>query len=264
MKKVYIIAFLILLSRGTFAQSKVLEVGEELNYKVYFGFIQLGEVKFKLTDTYKEGGSTYYRANARLKSDKAVPIANFNFIFESEMKYDDKDKEVFSQRFYSTEFGDKYMIRTEYEFEYDSSIVTASRDSLGRLTNYQKVELSENVNYQDGLSIFYNSRLQSFSNKNYNLPIYTNEKDGSIRYSFNINADVVNTDAADYGISVVKIAGVAGFEGVMGLTGEFAGWYSNDDLRIPIKAQFNVKIGSITLELHSYKRKGWKPPKFES
>jgi hypothetical protein len=105
--------------------------------------------------------------------------------------------------------------------------------------------------------------VHSFSNKNFNVPVYINEAISSVKYSFNINRDVVSTSNIDYDISVIKVAGVADFVGVFGLTGEFVGWLSDDDYRIPIKANFNVQIGSISLELHSYKRKGWNPPKFE-
>lgn len=77
-----------------------------------------------------------------------------------------------------------------------------------------------------------------------------------------MNEDVVSTDAIDYHVAVIKIAGVADFVGLFGLTGEFISWLSADEARIPIKAQFNVSIGSISLELEKYKRTGWEPPKF--
>jgi len=49
---------------------------------------------------------------------------------------------------------------------------------------------------------------------------------------------------------------------VFGLTGGFSGQFSNDNARIPIIARMNVILGSIKVELKSWKREGWRPPKF--
>ena len=122
-------------------------------------------------------------------------------------------------------------------------------------------KLEKDKLYQDGLSLFYNARLQSLSDKTketgerYNVPVYINEKESSVRYSFNTKPENVDIDMVDYDIKCIRVAGVADFVGVFGLTGEFAGWFSDDEWRVPIKAKFNVTIGSITLELTSFKKK---------
>jgi hypothetical protein len=46
-----------------------------------------------------------------------------------------------------------------------------------------------------------------------------------------------------------------------GLGGKFQSWFSADDASIPIKAIMNVYIGNINIELKSWKRIGWTPPK---
>ena len=49
--KTYIVTILFLLMclnvEDSFSQDKVMDVGEELNYVVYYGFIKLGEVNMK-------------------------------------------------------------------------------------------------------------------------------------------------------------------------------------------------------------------------
>ncbi len=42
-------------SNEAYSQEKVLDVGEELQYEVSFGFIKLGYVKFILSNSRKEG-----------------------------------------------------------------------------------------------------------------------------------------------------------------------------------------------------------------
>jgi len=45
------------------------------------------------------------------------------------------------------------------------------------------------------------------------------------------------------------------------LSGKFEGWFSDDNAHIPIKALMNVYVGKILIELKSWKRTGWIPPK---
>jgi hypothetical protein len=266
-----VILFVLLGTTSLNAQDKVLEVGEELTYEVYFGFIKLGKVNFKVTNSYTENKEEFYTAKAEMKTYEGVPFVNVNYIFETTMQSDEQNikndksqkKEVFATAFYSTEFKKKSITRIEYDFDYDKREIKVMKETDNELNDSMNVKFDENIRYQDGLSIFYNARLQSFSNKNYNMPVFVNDKQSSLKYSFNINEDVVDIDLFDYDVKAIKIAGVADFVGVMGLTGEFAGWLSADDYRIPLKASFNVIIGSVTLELIDYKRTNWKAPKFE-
>ena len=66
----------------------------------------------------------------------------------------------------------------------------------------------------------------------------------------------------DYDISSNFVDGVSYFKAVFGLTGDFSGWFSNDAAHIPLKAKLEVEIGNVTLELKSWKRKNWSPPKY--
>ncbi|MCB0722231.1 MAG: DUF3108 domain-containing protein [Ignavibacteriae bacterium] len=264
-KLLLIIPFCLLINNG-YSQEKVMEVGEELKYKVYFGFIPLGEVTFKVNTTYAENGKNHYTAKAQIKSLDDIPFVNVNYIFESVMVLDevDKEKKIYSDKFTSSEFKEKTITATQYDFNYKEKYIKVQMDKDGmEVQDFRKVPIDSNTYFQDGLSLFYDARIHSFANKNFNVPVFINEQISSVKYSFNINQDVTSTGNIDYDVSVIKVAGVADFVGVFGLTGEFVGWLSNDDLRIPIKANFNVQIGSISLELYSYKRKGWNPPKFE-
>jgi len=263
LKKISLIILFLFLSVNLFAQSKVLDAGEELKYEVYFGFIKLGEVKMKMTSIEnEEGGKKTCNAIAYIKSYDGIPFVTLNNIFESEM--DLVKDQLYSAKFYSTEFKDKTIQKTDYRFNYDSGKVKVIREIDNKIENSGTINFNKGIKFQDGLSLFYTARMNSFANKNYNVPIFINEGQSSVKYSFNINKDVVSVNSVDYDISVIKVAGVADFTGVFGLTGEFVGWFSDDEYRVPIKAQLNVLIGSITLELASYKKKNWKPPLFKN
>lgn len=247
-------------SKNLYSQEKILEVGEVLVYEVYYGFIKLGKVDFSVTDTYTEDNKKYYTAIAKIKSYEGVPFVELNYIFSTVMNYD--KKEIFTTKFYSTEFKKKSITNIIYDFDYTGGEILIEKETDGNIELESKVTIPENKKYQDGLSLFYNARMQSFENKNYNIPVFINEKDSYVKYSFNLLPDEITIDKFDYDVAVVKIAGSAGFTGVFGLSGEFAAFLSADEFRIPIKAQFNVLIGSVTLELIDYKRKNWVAPRF--
>jgi hypothetical protein len=244
---------------NSFADNKMLEVGEELVYKVYYGFIKLGEVKFKISSY--DANSKKYTTTAELKNYEALPLVKINYFFESTM-INIKDS-VYSYRFYSSEFKEKDINHIDYTFDYDKGIIIAKSDKNFQGEERKEIKIDANKRFQDGLSLFYNARIHSLVNKNYIVPVYINAQESTVNYSFNMNKDVVSSDLKSYDMSAIKILGTAHFKGVFGLTGEFVGWLSDDDARVPLKAKFNVSIGSVTLELTSYKKKNWSPPVYD-
>ncbi|MCI0473399.1 MAG: DUF3108 domain-containing protein [Ignavibacteria bacterium] len=267
MKKIVLILFLILLSRPSVSDDKILEVGEELNYTVYYGFIKLGEVKFKITGKSREDKKDLYTSVASIKSFDAIPLVNINYIFESIMYFE--KNEVHSVKFTATEFKEKSITNIYYTFDYDEQVIETLKEVDGNREIESKISINSKKMYQDGLSLYYSARMQSlpekinFGKTRFNVPVYINEKESSVKYSFNSKPEPVDIDMVDFAVKCIKVAGVADFVGVFGLTGEFAGWFTDDDSRVPVKAKFNVTIGSITLELTSYKKKNWKIPAYQ-
>lgn len=239
------------------SQSRVLSEGEELNYIVYYGFIKLGEVKMKVTGKFSEKEKNIFTAKASMKSYKGIPFVSLNSMFESDIVFD--GKEMYSRRFKATEYNDEGEITIEYKFNYDSQFVYVHKVNKGKVERDDIIHFNKNVKFQDGLSLFYSSRLNSFSAENFLIPVFMNEAETSVNYYFSAKAEEISLSVLDDDVSAVKCNGVANFTGVFGLSGEFAGWFSNDDERVPLKSQMNVIIGNVTLELDTYKRTGWKP-----
>jgi hypothetical protein len=259
LKKLKYILFVFLIYCNSFAQPKMLEVGEELTYKVYYGFIKLGEVRFKISGY--DATTKKYTATAELKNYEALPLIKINYFFESTMI--SKGDSLYSRRFYSSEFKEKDINHIDYTFDYEKGIIIAKNDKNFQNEEKNEIKIDANKRFQDGLSLFYDARVHSLVNKNYIVPVYINGQESSVNYSFNMNKDVVSSDLKSYDMSAIKIIGTAHFKGVFGLTGEFVGWLSDDDARVPLKAKFNVSIGSVTLELTSYKKKLWSPPVYD-
>jgi hypothetical protein len=236
--------------------ASVLVEGEELVYNVRYGFIDLGQVKIMTHERIQKAGYTAYNGEAVIRSYKGVPFVDLHAEYQSVV-----DTVGFSRQFVgkSRENGDWEVSRYFFEYERDRVVMetggehhTERRDTLA-LESY----------YHDGLSLFFYARDQLFSGRRMTIPTLVREKKGMTEINFKMERSSVQNDFIDYPVDVIGFDGTAGFVGVFGLTGDFEGWFSNDDARVPIMANMKVIIGSVTIELVSWKRPGWTPPQGE-
>ncbi len=256
--KLLIIFFIFFFTGSLYSQESIFSEGEELNYLVYYGFIKLGEVKMKVTGKQSVNGTSVYTATSEMKSFKGIPFVNLNSSYYSEMVWN--GNELFTIRFKATDHKeDGAVINTEYVFNYDSNFVHVRKLNNGKTEKDENIKFNPNIKFQDGLSLFYRARLNSFREETYQVPVFMNEAETSVNYYFSTTRDEISVSLFDDDINCIRCNGVANFEGIFGLTGEFVGWFSDDNARVPLKSQLNVVIGNITLELDSYKRKGWSP-----
>lgn len=243
------------LNTKNISTSKQILVGEDLLYVVkYLGFA-IGEVRLKITDKKIVGTDTIYSSIAHINSYRGLPFVNLHQIYES--KFNQHEIPVF---FRGTVFGDDSTF-TDYTFK-KNNLVHVKRgklnsseiwvDSTGYLKN----------NHQDGLSLFYFARMRTGQDTTYNVPCFVNEKSEKTVINYYPKNVDISIDAVDYDIDCVMLDGHTEFISLFGLTGNFEGWFSNDNRAIPIIAKMHVIIGSIKLELIEWNKKEWMPPKF--
>ncbi|HQY22027.1 MAG TPA: DUF3108 domain-containing protein [Ignavibacteria bacterium] len=268
LRRSFISAILIIgiIANEAFSQDNVFETGEELKYEISYGFIKLGYMKFVLTNTKKTGKKTFYNARLEVKTYPEVPFITVNDIFETEMEFsevEEKDEEeLFSNKFYETNFRNRSITRQDCRFNYKKYMVKYSKETDGDLEIDKEIPIKEHIRYRDELSWMYEYRLNSFTNKNYNIPVFSEGEGSSVRYSYNVNKTVIKIEKTNYEIAVIKMEGTSDFTGVFGFKGEFLVLLSDDDYRVPIKAYFNSSLGNVVLELIEYKKAKWTPPPF--
>ncbi len=256
-----ILTFVFLLVQCSDAQEKVLDVGEELKYEVSFGFIKLGFLKYNLTASHKDGKKIVYNARLEIKTYPEVPFVKLNDIMESEMELD--DNKLYTDQFFETNFREKSISRTDCRFDYKKNKIKLKKETDGITERDISIDIKdEDTRFRDELTWQYDARLNSFSNKNYIIPVFNNGEESSVRYSYNFNKSVIRIEKVPYEISVIKMEGTSDYTGFFGFKGEFLILLSDDDYRIPIKAYFNSTLGNVVLELISYKRDKWTPPAF--
>ncbi len=239
------------------SSEKKLEVGEELVYVVKYSVMRLGEIKIRVTDKKEIGGKGYYSAIADIDSYPSIPFVHLHQVYETTMTPD----------FYSTFFRglikhDDYTSYTEYFFDYKHSKVRVREGKVNEKEPWIDTTGNIDKEYQDGLSILFYARMNSGKRKKEEVPVFMNEKKVTTDIDFDGEREGVSIDAVDYDVDCVHLEGEANFISIFGLTGHFEGWFSNDEAAIPIKAKMNVILGNITLELKSWKRNGWQPPKY--
>jgi hypothetical protein len=245
---------------------KVLDIGELLKYEISYGFIKLGEVTFTLSNKRKEGKNWIYNAKFQIKTYPEIPFVKVNQIMETEMELEENEDswELYSRKFYDTRFAEKSISRTEYSFDYKSRVLKVLSETDNVIDKEQVIAIGDNIRYKDRIAWQYNCRMHSFTNRNFNVPVFINDEATSIRYSYNANKTVVNIEKFDYDISVIKLEGTADYTGFFGFTGEFLIMYSADDFRVPIKLFFNSSLGQIVWELKDFKKRNWSPPRYFS
>ncbi|RPI14048.1 MAG: DUF3108 domain-containing protein [Ignavibacteriae bacterium] len=252
-----VLVLLLVISNVTFSQKEVFYDGEELFYDVYYSFINIGWVKINTSKS--KDNKNVYVSTAVMRSNEALPFVSASYDFRSEMEV--VDNAIRPLHFEAKEYnGSSYSYLT-YNFDYDSSIVGIKKIGFnGNIEYEKKLELGEN--YQDGLSIFYYSRFSFFKNDSKVVPVLFNQDLTNLTLNFDANKTDASIGQVDYDVSSHYLTGNTDYELVFGLTGDFSGWFTNDKASVPIKANLQVKIGNITLELKDWKRGSWRPPEF--
>lgn len=251
-----LLLFLVSGSSMVLSQEQVFVENEELNYVVSYGFIELGEVKIKINTFSQKNGTKRLTASCDMKSYSGIPLVELDSRFESDMIF--TGGELYSKEFRAVDRKKEGVVEIRYVFEYDSGYVSVKKKFRGVTEIDKNMEFDRNLRFQDGLSLFYLSRLNSFETKSRQIPVFMNESEATVNYYFSAVPEEVELDEIGIEVNSIKCAGTANFVGVFGLTGEFAGWFSNDYARVPVMAKMNVLIGNVTLELKSYSRKGWR------
>ncbi len=232
------------------------QIGEELTYNVSYSHIDIGQVRIKLVDKTSANGRTSYKAMAYIDSYKGLPFVDLHSIYE-----DAFDASVYSVWFRSRLKEDQAWRSFVYQFDYGRHVMSIEQRMWGAETLISRDSLRLDTLYQDGLSLFYLARTLVMDHQHAMIPVVVNERKGNTTIDFTVEHTAEEIDAVDYPVDVVHFTGEAGFVGILGLTGGFEGWFSNDAARVPIIAKMKVILGSVRIELLSWKREGWSPPR---
>ena len=103
--------------------------------------------------------------------------------------------------------------------------------------------------FVDGLAIAFLPRLYIHTVSTLEVPTVLYGKVGTTTYEFTNNRTTEDIDALEDPVKVVEVRGSTTAVGIYGMTGDFTGWFSDDDAAVPIKGKLKVLLGSVTVEL---------------
>lgn len=236
--------------------SSILQPGEELVYRVSYLNVTLGTVKTVVQPFTMLDGRRVGKIKVIINSHPNIPFVSLNSTYESWVD----TSATYSYKFNSnTAMGDGTWDFDQYLFDYD-----AKKASIEKYRNKVKIANKDFViqkRYNDGSSLLYAARALLRTNKNYRMRCVIMNDTVNTIINYEGKREDVEIDASDYPVRTLYFAGDADWTGVYGLTGRFEGWFSDDEACIPIKAKMRVYVGSVTLELVSWKRNNWQPPK---
>lgn len=242
-------------------QSQMLEVGEELEYKVSYSFFNIGTIRTQIVGKEQRGGRTVYKTRALIDSNPSLDwLVSLHIQFYSEM-----DGGVYSYSWVEDDSSKNGVIFKRFRFDYDTKKAFLEK---GRKlpSGERKVDSTETIvitdQCQDGLSLFYYAREHVLEKSQIRVPTLIENKLVYTYINFMNRHEDADIDVVDYPVDVVAFDGKADYVGIFGLTGGFRGWFSNDQAKVPIVARMNVILGSIKIQLQKWNRPGWQPPKY--
>ncbi len=233
--------------------STILQAGDEFVYEVSWTWIKLGTIRLHTLPG--------RRAEAHIDSYEGLPFVDLHSVDFSLM-----DSLLFSRGSVSMQKQKSGWKGLNYLCDFPQHRViieeVLANDPAGepyQRTPRDTIHLS-NPSFVDGLSIAFFPRRFMQGISTLTIPTILYGKLGETTFNFTGNHTTESIDALDNPVRVVELTGNTTVVGIYGMTGDFKGWFSDDDAAVPIKGKLKVLIGNVTVELIQWNRKGWTPP----
>ncbi|MBK7033117.1 MAG: DUF3108 domain-containing protein [Ignavibacteria bacterium] len=230
--------------------------GEELTYRVSYLNITLGTIKTIVEPFTTYNGKKAVKVKVYIDSHPNIPFVSLHAVYESWMD---------STSSYSNKFTANTMVEEnkwefdQYIFDYDKKKIFADKFRDKQKIGSKTFDIKKR--YNDGSSLLFAARSLLNVKKSLRLPTVIMDDTVNTVINFNGTKEAINIDASSYPVKTVFFSGDANWTGIYGLSGRFEGWFSDDEARVPIKATIKLYVGSATIELQSWRRGKWQPPK---
>lgn len=221
--------------------SNAFGIGEELNYKVKYGFITCGSAVLKVTDTNKKFGNK----SALQLTANGRTAGSFDVFYKVRNRYDSYISQATLKPYLFTENIKENNYRRNAYVNFD-------REKNSVNTNKGVYDVPQNT--LDIISAFYFARCIDFKDfrqgKKFDLSYYMEDKVHSMTVEY-IGKEKIKTDAGTFEALKFSPSLVEGR--VFKEDSKMFLWVSNDLNRIPLRVQVEILVGSIVIELTDYK-----------
>ncbi len=245
-----LVALLVCFSLSANAQTRrsVFQSGEQLVYKVKFGFIKLGTLVIKT-----DGPAGTNKVNARMQFWTAeVPFLDTHDNIQDVIDTHAVHLVRFEEH---SRNGDK---KTNKTFMYDdvAKTLTYSDDNVSN-------EVTSDVRpFNDALTLFFNLRTWSASGQSYSFAMRGKDGEKSVSAHFTkLESDQDSPGTGDNSVKTRVVEGQAdmGSSSPLGANGKFTMYVTEDAAAIPVRIDMKIAVGSISIVLDQVQRAGWTP-----
>jgi len=228
------------------------QIGEELTYKVSWGFIRLGTLQLSILDTVQIDGMKAYHTRLSIDSNPWLFFVNMHSTFNSYLL-----ENSYPLLLICEEEIDNEEYHSRYEFDYENSEIIVHHEGIENPDKTIDKSLPLNKKLQDGMSIIYYARANCYREKSEHLVVFYAAQEGTLEIKFSSQTESIEVSFTDGNMSAYYINGEAHFKAIAGFGGNYEGWFSLDEQRVPLAARMEVFVGSVYLELEEYRN--WHP-----
>jgi hypothetical protein len=233
--------------------TSILADEEEYVYEVSWSMFKLGTIRLKTFPN--------LHAEAYVDSYQGLPFVDLHAI-----QYCVMDSLLYSRGSHSLEKKGEQWWGLEYLYDFQAKTIMVdetyqSQPNAPPTSRARKDTIRlHDMQFIDGLSIGIFPRRFVHTSQTVKVPTILNGKLGNTTFYFNGKVVEEEIDALDRPVRVVKVEANTDVQGLFGMSGNFAGYFSDDSLSVPIKGTVEVLLGNVNIELVKWNRKGWNPP----
>lgn len=254
MKTVIIIILLFFLPFSGFSQQSGYkwQIGEELTYGVTWTFIRLGTIKIKIYDSVRDNGSTIYKTKLIIESNPYLFFIDMHGVYETNI-----DNRLRPVSYKVEEVLDEKQYEGQYKFNYQDSLVSINFREVGDSTIVFEEQKPLRQIVYDGISMIFYARANIHRKGQDTLVSFIKDQKGKVLLNFSGKKEKIEIDAISGEQDVYYLDGHIYIKGIAGVTGPYKGWFAADNRRPPLRAELDIFLGSVVVELENWKN--WNP-----
>ncbi len=227
---------------------QLIDANERLTYEVRYGFLRLGDVHVYLKRDTVHRDTPAVHMVTEMVSNRRIPLVGHREVhYHNFMAINDSIP--FGLRFWQNSIHNNQMERYLFDFDYEAGVVYSFEDGEPLDT------LDLDQPSDGGPAVMYYSRLFAGTDQTRHYPIFIDNEQSEIQMNFSSETVSYSSPAfPDERIRAYIMDGYAGFDGPFGFSGNFAGFFKDDEMRIPLEARVSIWVGSVRVRLTEYER----------
>lgn len=223
------------------AKNQAFTYGEELNYRVHYGFINAASIKIKVADKPVEiKGRTTYNIEA-----KGRTYSSFDWAYRVRDHFETylDSQSIAPLKYFKSVEEDKYKDVDLVFYDHERKYMTGKKKSM-TMPSY----------IQDIVSGTFYARTIDFNNayvgQTFPIDIYLDQEIYNLKFKY-VGKETIKTDVGK--VRCIKLQPQLVVDRVFKDEDGMTIWVSDDLNKVPIRVQADIYVGSLKVDLTSYK-----------